>query len=62
MENKPIKFIRELMEGKSEKEILEAEENWREYVNVVWEISQRIEREKEGQDFDVNNDLDFFNL
>lgn len=59
MQNKPIAFIRELLKGKTEGEILEAEENWREYMQVVWQISQRIEGEKEGRDPDLD-ELDEF--
>ena len=49
MDKKPIAFIRELMKGKSEKEILEAEENWREYMLVVKEITDRLENEQNPQ-------------
>lgn len=56
MENKINKFVRELMKGSSEEEILEAEENFREYLKVVWQISQRIDREKEGKDSDLDDD------
>ena len=59
MQHKPIAFIRELLKDKSEQEILEAEENWIEYVQVVWEISQRIEREKEDKDSDINDPDEF---
>ena len=48
-ESKPIAFIRELMKGKSENEILEAEENWREYMLVVREIADRLENEQNPQ-------------
>lgn len=41
MENKPIAFIRVLLKDKSEKEIFEAEENWREYMLVVKEIADK---------------------
>jgi len=41
---------------------LEAEEHWREYMLVVWQISQRIEREKEGKDFDLEDDLDLLSF
>jgi hypothetical protein len=44
MENiKPSKFICELLEGKSEKEMLEAECNLSEFLQVTWEIYCRIE-------------------
>lgn len=45
MENKPIAFIRELLKDKPEEEILEAEENFREYLLVVSGIANRIENE-----------------
>ena len=38
-------FIRELCKGKSEEELLEAEENFRNYLLVVKEICDRLERE-----------------
>lgn len=57
--SKPITFERELLKDKTEKEILEVEENWREYMQVVWEISQSIELEKGGKDSDLD-DLDEF--
>jgi len=44
MENrKPSKFISELLVGKSEEEMLEAEINLREFLQVTWEIYCRIE-------------------
>ncbi len=43
MQHKPSKFIRELLEGKSEEEMLEAEYNLREFLQVTWEIYCRIE-------------------
>ncbi len=54
---KPIQFIRELCKGKSEKEILEAEENFREYLLVVKEIRDRIESTNNSTDFDEELDL-----
>lgn len=49
----PIQFIRELCKGKNEEELFEAEENFREYLMVVKEICDRIEREDKGEsDFD----------
>ena len=47
--NKPIAFVRELMNGRKEEEILEAEENFREYLLVIKEIAGRLE--EEGIDF-----------
>jgi len=49
---KPIQFIRELCKGKSEKEILEAEENFRDYLLVVKEICDRTEAINSSTDFD----------
>lgn len=40
---KPIQFIRELCKGKPENEVLEAEENFRNYLLVVKEICDRME-------------------
>lgn len=48
-QSKTSKFIRGLCNGKTEEEILEAEENFREYLLVVKEICDRYERE--GKDF-----------
>ena len=47
--NKPIAFVRELMNGRKGEEILEAEENFREYLLVIKEIAGRLE--EEGIDF-----------
>ena len=47
--NKPIAFVRELMNGRKEEEILEAEENFREYLLGIKEIAGRLE--EEGIDF-----------
>lgn len=49
---KPIQFIRELCKEKTEKEILEAEENFREYLLVVKQICDRIEATNNSTDFD----------
>lgn len=49
---KPIQFIRDLCNGKSEKELLEAEENFREYLLVVKEMCERIESANKSIDFD----------
>jgi hypothetical protein len=51
-QSKPIQFIRELCKDKSEKEILEAEDNFRDYLLVVKEICDRIEAAKNSADFD----------
>lgn len=42
-ENKSISFIREICKGKTEKELLEAEENFREYLLVIKEMCDRLE-------------------
>ncbi|MBK8484754.1 MAG: hypothetical protein IPL31_10540 [Saprospiraceae bacterium] len=39
---KPIRFIRNLCNHKTEQEILEAEYNFREYILVVKEICDRL--------------------
>lgn len=49
---KPIQFIRELCKDKPEKEILEAEENFREFLLEVKEISDRIETTNNSMEFD----------
>jgi len=49
---KPIQFIRDLCKNKPEKEILEAEENFRAYLHVVRDICDRIEWDKQSIDFD----------
>jgi hypothetical protein len=66
MENKkPSKFIIELMQGKSEKEMLEAEYNLREFLQVTWELYCRVENigpegnldfMREFRDFEVDKD------
>ena len=45
-EHKPIAFIRELCRGKTEPEILEAEENFRRYLELVKRICERLKREE----------------
>jgi hypothetical protein len=52
---KPIQFIRDLCKGKTEEELLEAEENFREYLLVVKEMCDRIELE--GKDYSVFDEL-----
>jgi hypothetical protein len=49
---KPIQFIRNLCQGKSEKELLEAEESFREYILVVKEICDRIDTSNISSHFD----------
>jgi len=51
MEHKyePIKFIHDLMEGKSQEQIEEAEENFRRYLAVVKRICLRMEDEEERE-------------
>ena len=44
-EPKTLQFVRELCKGKSEEEILEAEHNFKDYLLVVKEICDRLERE-----------------
>jgi hypothetical protein len=41
--NKPIKFIRELCKDKTENEILDAEESFREYMSVIREMCDRLD-------------------
>lgn len=45
---KPIQFIRNLCKGQTEEELLEAEENFREYLMVIKEMCDRKELEKNG--------------
>lgn len=45
---KPIRFIRNLCKGKTEEELLEAADNFREYLLVIKEMCDRIELEKSG--------------
>lgn len=52
-ESKTLQFIRELCKGKTEEEILEAEQNLKDYLLVVKEICDRLEREgKDISSFD----------
>lgn len=52
-EVKPIQFIREICKGKTEEELLEAEDNFREYLLVIKEMCDRIElTENVNSDFD----------
>lgn len=52
-ESKISQYVRELCKDKSETELLEAEETFREYLLIVKEICDRIEEEgKELVDFD----------
>jgi hypothetical protein len=54
--NKELKianYIRDLCKGRTEEKLLEAEETFREYLLIVKEICDRMEREgKELEDFD----------
>ncbi len=43
---KPIPFVRELCKHKTEEEIREAEENFREYLRLLMKVSHRIARNK----------------
>jgi hypothetical protein len=52
---KPIQFIRELCKGKPENEILEAEDNFREYLLVIKEICDRLEATNNSSNFDDNS-------
>ncbi len=55
-ESKISQYIRDLCNGNTEAELLEAEENFREYLLIVKEICDRIEREgKELVDFDEDD-------
>ena len=52
-ELKPSKFIREICKGKTEEELLNAEENFREYLLVIKGMCDRIDNEeKRDSDFD----------
>lgn len=52
-ELKPIQFIRDICKGKTEEELLEAEDNFREYLLVIKEICDRIElTDNANSDFD----------
>jgi hypothetical protein len=49
----PINFTLEICKEKTEVELLEAEENFREYLLVIKGMCNRIDREeKEATDFD----------
>ena len=48
-EKKPIQFIHDLMEGKSKEEILEAEENFRDFLKFMWKITVRRARERNNK-------------
>ncbi|MDB4984472.1 MAG: hypothetical protein JWM20_651 [Patescibacteria group bacterium] len=45
-ESNEIAFIRELMAGKTEEEIQEAEENFRNYLMLVKRIALRVEEDE----------------
>jgi len=52
-ETKIRNYIRDLCKGRTEEELLEAEETFSEYLLIVKEISDRMEHEgKELVDFD----------
>ena len=54
-ESKISQYIRDLCKGKTEEELVEAEDTFREYLLIVKEICDRMEREgKELVDFDVD--------
>ncbi|MBS1683204.1 MAG: hypothetical protein JSS76_00505 [Bacteroidetes bacterium] len=44
--NKPIAFIRELCKHKTEVEILEAEENFRQYLMLIKRMCERMEQDE----------------
>lgn len=48
----PIKFIREICKGKTEEELLEAEENFREYLLVIKGMCDRLEDNENFSGFD----------
>ena len=54
-------FIRRLMPDASERELRDAAAHFAEYMNVVWAIFQRIEREQEGRDSPNSEDRDRVN-
>lgn len=63
MENIPKKstirlFIREICKSKTEEELKEAEENFKEYLLVVKEICDRIEDQDEEPSIDVNEPVE----
>lgn len=43
--SKTLQFVRDLCKGKTEEEILEAEQNFKDYLLVVKEICDRLETE-----------------
>ena len=49
-----ISFIRELCKHKTEEEILEAEENFRRYLLLIKRICERLEREEETRQSDID--------
>ena len=51
-DKKSIKFIREICKAKTEEELLEAEENFREYLLIVKGICDRLEDKDETVGFD----------
>jgi hypothetical protein len=51
-ENKPINFIREICKGKTDEELLEAEENFREFLLVIKGMADRLEDNNIVLDFD----------
>jgi hypothetical protein len=53
-----IPFVRELCKHKSEEEIREAEENFRDYLLLVKRICERIEREEKEKLFIDDNKSD----
>lgn len=56
-ELKSIQFIRELCNEKTEEEILEAEQNFREFLLVIKEIADRMEVEcRIFEDFELENE------
>lgn len=57
-ETKPIPFIRNLCKGYSEKEILEAEERFRQYLRLVSRVCQRLAREKEAEEILTRQSID----
>lgn len=47
-QSKTLEFVRDLCKGKTEQELLEAEQNFMDYLLVIKEICNRIERENRG--------------
>jgi hypothetical protein len=53
IDQNPISFIRELSKDKTEDEVLETEQNFREFLLVIKEIADRLEFDgKTLSDFD----------